>query len=296
MVATYDRIREEQERLQNDLQNAQAEQARTTPNVADKISVRTRKKSGRDEIRRARTGYEETASKAYKAWPTKKTPRPSSRTTHAGTSTPAGGYTLEGNYPTKADANAQKRTYKATHFATVRRLGDGTYNLWIKARTTGTPTTGGTAKAKKYRTLREALADKNLTAKERIGIIARYQSKEEGKFVDTAGRTVANLTALGSVPQYTPPNMHVEPSHFKMGGYTMGQYKMGDYKMGQVTNPPYQYSGYKPMGNEPYFKTQPYQPIGEFGGGMKPSSIVSSGEPKHKKRKKKTSEPGFTGA
>jgi len=279
MVAAYDPIRAEQERIQNDLQNAQAEQARKTPNVADSASVRSRKKSGKDTLRASAKAHQDTVEQ-YQAKYTggaTHTPRPPKAP-----KVPSG-WTLEGNYGTRKDANLVARNLKSQGmFTMVRRMGDGSYNVWK----------------------RDGLTVKSYKLKIGKGSSGGRSGEDRGGSLSGG---VANLTSLGSLPEYKPPNFQLAKS-----GYTPLDYKPIDNK------PMFQYTGFKTMdykpistepyykpsgvGNEPYYRPHQYQPIGQFGSvlnnppnisGLQRSESVA--EPKKRKKKSKSKEPRIVG-
>jgi len=280
MVATYDPIRAEQERIQNDLQNAQAEQARKTPNAADKASVRARKKSGKDTLRASAKSYQDTVEQYQAKYTGKATASPPKASPSP--STPGSGWVLEGNYGTRADANIIRRKYKDTHFVKVpARLKDGSYNVWIKEKGVGV---GKSAKAYDLKGKIKAFKDRD----------RELEPPGAARWVD-----------FGTLPEYKPPNFQLDKSGYKPLDYKpvedkpMFQYtsfKTMDYK--PIGGEPY----YKPsgVGNEPYYKPHTYQPIGQFGSVLNnPPNISglqrSESEPKKRKKRKKTSEPRIVG-
>lgn len=263
-MAVYDPIRAEQERIQNDLQNAQAEQARQSPNVADKASARARKKSGRDRIRASARGHQDVVEQYQARYTGGATPtaRPA-KAAKMGT-----GWVLEGTYGTKADANIVRRNYKDTHFVRVLRLSAGGYNVWIKER--GDAVSGKVAKS--YN-------------------LDRKISEFKGTDRRLAPPSEAHWASFGTLPEYKPPNFQLDKSG----------YKPLDYK--PIDNTPmFKYSGfktmdYKPIGSEPYYKPYEYRPIGQFGSVINnPPNISGLQRPEPKKRKKKKSkEPRLVG-
>jgi hypothetical protein len=120
---------------------------------------------------------------------------------------------------------------------------------------------------------------------------------------------VANLTSLGSLPEYTPPNFALKGSGYKPLDYKPISdapmfkptgFKTMDYKP-MSAGSYYKPGEYKTIGNEPYYRPSQYQPIGQFGSvinnppnisGLQRSEIA---EPKKRKKKKKTKEPRLIG-
>ena len=138
----------------------------------------------------------------------------------------------------------------------------------------------------------------------------RIKSGSRGK--DRGGSLsggVANLTSLGSLPEYTPPNFALKGSGYKPLDYKPISdapmfkptgFKTMDYKP-MSAGSYYKPGEYKTIGNEPYYRPSQYQPIGQFGSvinnppnisGLQRSEIA---EPKKRKKKKKTKEPRLIG-
>jgi hypothetical protein len=276
-----DKIREEQERIQNELQNAQAEQARKIPNTADKASVRAHSVRRKDRVRASAKGHQDVIEQYQAKYVGGATSMPKPPKA----SKVASGWTLEGNYGTRKDANLVSRNLRAAgNFTMVRRMADGTYNVWKKD--------GASVKSYKLKTK---------GGKEISG-----GGYGVGQTVETTGRTVERLTSLGSLPEYKPPNFQLAKSGYKPLDYRpidnkpMFQYtgfKTMDYK--PISNEPY----YKPsgVGNEPYYKPHQYQPIGQFGSVLNNppniSGLQRSEEPvkKVRKKKRKSKEPRLIG-
>jgi hypothetical protein len=276
-----DKIREEQERIQNELQNAQAEQARKIPNTADKASVRAHSVRRKDRVRASAKGHQDVIEQYQAKYVGGATSAPKSPKAQKMGSD----WKLEGTYGTRKDANLVQRNYKSQgYFVRVIRLKEGGYNVWIKE--------GGSVKSYNLKTK---------GGKEISG-----GGYGVGQTVETTGRTVERLTSLGSLPEYKPPNFQLAKSGYKPLDYRpidnkpMFQYtgfKTMDYK--PISNEPY----YKPsgVGNEPYYKQFEYRPIGQFGSVLNNppniSGLQRSEEPvkKVRKKKRKSKEPRLIG-
>lgn len=275
MVTTYDPIRAEQERIENEMQNAQAEFERSKPQPQDKASVRARKKSGRDRIRASAKGHQDVIEKYQAKYVGPVPSRPSAPS--GGTAKVGSGWTLEGNYGTRKDANLVARNLKSSGmFTMVRRMGDGSYNVWKRE--------GATVKSYKLK-----LDKKGKGRKGRGGEDRELAPPSEARWVD-----------FGTLPEYKPPNFQLDKSG----------YKPLDYK--PIETKSFQYTGfktmtYKPIGTEPYYKPsgvgdQPYykkfeyRPIGQFGTVINNPPNISGlqGEPV-KRKKRKSKEPRMVG-
>jgi hypothetical protein len=276
MAVFYDKVKEQQERIQDELEKAQNEQSSSAPNTADTISVRYRNKPKKDRVAARVAHYGRQSEKAQAVYRDKGV-RSKSRSTFKGTGAPAGvGYVLEGNYPTKADVNSVKRNYKATHFATARRLSDGTYNLWIKERGVGGKSTTATKVTKSY---------------DLKGKIREFASKDRS----IEGPGTNRWSSFGTLPEYKPPNFKLDQSGYKPLDYkpidNAPMFKPTGFKTMEY-KPIGTEAYYKPskVGSEPYYKKSEYVPIGQFGG----SQTRSYSEPVKRKRKK-SKEPRLIG-
>jgi len=271
MATTYDPIRAEQERIENEAQNARAEFERSKPQPGDKASVRARKKSGHDRIRASAKAHQDVVEQyqaKYTGGATPRVPKPPKMGT---------GWVLEGTYGTKADANIVRRNYKDTHFVRVLRLSAGGYNVWIKERVAGT---GGAVKSYKLK----------LGKKGRGG----------GEGRELAPPTEARWVDFGTLPEYKPPNFQLDKSGYKPLDYQPISdkplfqptgFKTMEYK--PISSEPY----YKPsgVGDQPYYRKFEYRPIGQFGSVINNPPNISGLQSEPKKRKKKAKEPRMVG-
>lgn len=261
-------MRAEQERIENELQNAQAAYERSKPQPQDKASVRAHKKSGRDSIRASAKSHQDVIEKYQARYIGGVKSKPSSGTPKVGN-----GWTLEGNYGTRKDANLVARNLKSSGmFTMVRRMNDGSYNVWKK----------------------EGLTVKSYKLK--IGKEGKGGRRGEGGFDrPVAPPSEARWVDFGTLPEYKPPNFQLDKSGYKPLDYKPIDsspmfkptgFKTMDYK--PISTEPY----YKPsgVGTQPYYRKFEYKPIGQFGGGS--SSYITSSEPR---KRRKSKEPRMVG-
>jgi len=266
------RIKATLEAQQADIQTARGEFERKSKKPEDKIAVKAHRKAGIDLGRRASKEYQEMAERATVSYVEKPKPKVTGgiaqkahRNIPRKGKAVGGAYLFEGEYATREEANAIKRAYRSNgFFVTVRPLKGGGYSVWIKE---GFKIGGKRKKAEDTR-IEPHPYDLFKDVK-----TVKGQNRIIKAGAQTVGRTVANLTDLGTLPKYQPPNFQISRS-----GYKPLEYK-------QVGVKQYQYSGYKPIAykpvstepmfksfqpyqvkqNEPYYRKSEYVPIGEFG-------------------------------
>jgi hypothetical protein len=252
-----DKVRANLERQENELQNTIAARERLSPNQADKVQVRVRKKAGKDYVRASAKGYQDTIETYQAKYAGRKTPKVGKAQTQARGEGIGGEWQFEGVYGTRADASAVRRNYKSQgYFTRVTRLKDGGYNVWIKEG----------ASVKSYK-LKIGKGEKGLKG------LRGIDSPVEGPGTN-------RWSSFGTLPEYKPPDFKLAQSG----------YKPLDYK--PIDNAPmfkptgFKTMDYKPISNEPYYKSgsnqtffREYVPIGQFG-------VRTSSEPVKRKRKK----------
>lgn len=249
MVTTYDPIRAEQERIENEMQNARAEFERKKPQPQDNAQVRAHKKSGHDRIRASAKADQDIREKyqaRYTGGVKSTSPRPTPSSGSVGS-----GWILEGNYGTRADANIVRRNLKSQGFfvKVTPKLKDGSYNVWKKE--------GATVKSYKLK----------------LGKKGKGRGRVGGESGELAPPTEARWVDFGTLPEYKPPNFQLDKSGYKPLDYhpletkPMFQYtgfKTMDYKP-ISSEAYYKPSEYKPIGGGEYYKKSEYVPIGQFG-------------------------------
>jgi len=260
-----DRIRATLEAQQSEMQAARGEFERKSKQPQDTIQVRAHRKAGKIDLgRRASKEYQEMRERADISYVEPKTRAKGTaqqRAHQARTpkAKPESSWIFEGTYATKAEADAVRRNYKRNgYFVMVKRMGQGGYSLWIKPI--------GKVSDKRLKGIKGG--------KERKGIVTQG--------VEIAGRTGANLTSLGSLPEYKPPDFKLAKSGYKPLDYKPVEAKSGytplTYKPVSAEPMFKSFQPYKPVTNEPYYKKSEYVPIGEFG--------VKGAWAKKRKRKK----------
>lgn len=260
-----DRIRATLEAQQSEIQAARGEFERKAKQPQDTIQARAHRKSGKVDLgRRASKEYQEMHERADISYVEPKTRARGTVQQRAHKNVKRvpikpSSWIFEGTYATKAEAEIVKKQYRRNgYFVMVKRMGQGGYSLWIKPI--------GRVDGKRLKDIK--------VGRERKGIVTQG--------VEIAGRTGANLTSLGSLPEYKPPDFKLAKSGYKPLDYKPVEAKSGykplTYKPISAEPMFKSFQPYKPVTNEPYYKKSEYVPIGEFG--------VKGNWAKKRKRKK----------